>query len=103
MQTSKLTIACPVCASTAVYYTCTPNCCFNHVCGECGATFETVTTATGQTVSEVVPPVPLPEASDPTVACAKCDAITVYRAAERLVCARCRAVLVLELTEIAPG
>ena len=103
MQASKLKMACPVCASPDVYYTCTPNCCFNHVCESCGSTFEPVTTATGETLREVLPPDPLPEAASPTVACAKCDATTVYQAGERLVCSRCRAVLVLEFTEIAPG
>lgn len=97
-------MACPVCAAAEIYYTCTPNCCFNHVCGNCGATFEPVTRATGEVLRGIVPPDPLPEAADPTVACAKCDATTVYRAAgDSLVCARCGAVLVLEFTEIAPG
>lgn len=104
MQTQKLVIACPSCASTETFYTCTPNCCFNHVCSNCGTTFEPVTVRTGRTVSGVVPPDPLPEASDPTVACAACDATTVYRAPdETLVCARCGAVLKMELTEVAPG
>lgn len=97
-------MACPVCASTGVYYTCTPNCCFNHVCENCGTTFEPVTRATGESFSGIVPPDPLPEAADPTVACAKCEATTVYRGAgDTLVCARCGAALMLEFTEIAPG
>lgn len=104
MQTAKLTLACPQCASAEVYYTCTPNCCFNHVCGNCGTTFEPVTRTTGQTVAALTPPDPLPEATDPTVACGKCDATTVYRASgETLVCAGCLSVLVLEYTEVAPG
>lgn len=104
MQTQKLVIACPACGSTEVFYTCTPNCCFNHVCSDCRTTFEPVTVRTGRTVSGVVPPDPLPEASDPTVACAACDATAVYRMPdETLVCARCSAVLTLELTEVAPG
>ena len=97
-------MACPLCASTDVYYTCTPNCCFNHVCGNCGATFEPITTASGQIQAEVVAPDPLPEATDPTVACARCDAVTVYSsAAGGLVCSRCGAILVLEFTETAPA
>jgi len=87
-----------------VFYTCTPNCCFNHVCANCGATFEPVTRATGEIIAGVLPPDPLPEAADPTVACAKCDATTVYQAVgNALVCARCGAALVLEITEIAPA
>lgn len=97
-------MACPVCASPDVYYTCTPNCCFNHVCGNCGSTFEPVTRPTGATLSHVQPPDPLPEAADPTVACAKCDATAVYLLdAQTLVCSRCGAALVLEYTEIAPA
>ena len=97
-------MACPVCGSAEVYYTCTPNCCFNHVCAACGTTFEPVTAATKETLSGIQPPDPLPEASDPTVACAHCDATAVYRMSdERLVCARCGTVLTLELTEVAPG
>ena len=102
MQTSKLTLACPVCASPDVYYTCTPNCCFNHVCGNCGSTFEPVTAATGETLRGVVPPAVLPEAAEPTVACARCDATTVYQTpGQALVCAHCGALLVLGYTEIA--
>ena len=97
-------MACPACKSAEIYYTCTPNCCFNHVCGTCGATFEPVTRATGETMTGIVAPDPLPEAADPTVACAKCDSTAVYRAAgDALVCASCGTVLVLEFTEIASG
>ena len=96
-------MACPVCASKDVYYTCTPNCCFNHVCADCGSTFEPVTKATGETVREALAPDRLPEAAAPTVACAKCDATAVYQAEDRLVCCLCHAVLVLEYTEITPG
>ena len=96
-------MACPVCASGEVYYTCTPNCCFNHVCAQCGSTFEPVTKTTGETLRGALAPDPLPEAADPTVACAKCDATTVYQAGGMLVCCRCHSVLVLEFTEIAPA
>jgi DNA-directed RNA polymerase subunit RPC12/RpoP len=101
MQARKLEIACPVCASPEVFYTCTPDCCFNHVCNNCGSTFEPATTATGKTVSPIAPPDPLPDASDPTVACAKCYATAVYAiGAGELACAKCGSVLVLEMTEV---
>ena len=104
MQTRKLALACPVCGSGEVFYSCTPNCCFNHVCAGCGTTFEPMTVPAGGTVSGIVPPDPLPEAGDPTVACAKCDATEVYMAADdSLVCAKCGIRLKLEITEIAPG
>jgi len=94
------------------------------VCSECGTTFEPVTTLAGGTASGIVPPNPLPEAADPTVACAKCDSTDVYmlegepldnaklvnaervnseRVEAKLVCAQCGALLKLEITEIAPG
>jgi len=102
--TRKLEIACPTCGSKDVSYSCTPNCCFNHVCPECGTTFEPVTVATGKAVSGVIPPEPLPEAADPTAACARCDSTAVYQSEDgQAVCAKCGALLRLELTEICPG
>lgn len=104
MKTRKLQIACPVCGSFEVFYSCTPNCCFNHVCAQCGTTFEPATRAKGGPVSGIVPPDPLPEAADPTAACAKCDSTAVYLLEdETLVCAKCGTLLALEITEVAPG
>ena len=49
-------------------------------------------------------PDPLPEASDPTVACIKCDSTAVYVLPDgRLVCGKCGLLLELEITEIAPS
>jgi DNA-directed RNA polymerase subunit RPC12/RpoP len=104
LKTSKLRIACPVCGSFDVFYSCTPNCCFNHVCSECGTTFEPVTKARGGAVRGIVAPDPLPEAADPTAACAKCDSTAVYVAEDgSVVCGKCGALLELEITEVAPG
>jgi hypothetical protein len=104
LKTRKLAIACPGCGSGDVFYSCTPNCCYNHVCAECGTTFEPMTTSTGGTASSVAPPDPMPEAADPTAACAKCDSTAVYMTEEGLlVCGKCGALLVLELTEICLG
>lgn len=104
MKTRKLELACPVCGSGGVFYTCTPNCCFNHVCGECGATFEPATRAAGGVRKGILPPDPLPDAADPTVACARCESTAVYLAEDgALVCAACGALLALEITEVAPG
>jgi hypothetical protein len=101
MRTRRLEISCPLCGSAEVAYTCTPNCCFNHVCAGCGATFEPVTRATGRVLKGIEPPDPLPEASDPTVACARCESTEVYLTQENAaVCAKCGAVLEVELTEI---
>ncbi len=104
MKTRKLEIACPVCGSKDVSYSCTPNCCFNHVCADCGATFEPVTVATGKTVSGIVPPEPLPDAADPTAECVRCQSTAVYLAEDGYpVCGKCGSVLNIELTEICPG
>ncbi|MDR3702581.1 MAG: hypothetical protein P4L56_23245 [Candidatus Sulfopaludibacter sp.] len=51
-----------------------------------------------------MPPIPLPEAADPTAACARCDSTAVYLTDDNsLVCANCGILLELELTEVAPG
>ena len=87
-----------------MFYSCTPNCCFNHVCSNCGTTFEPATTATGGALTGIVPPNPLPEAADPTAACIKCDSTAVYMIDDTsLVCAKCGSKLALELTEVCPG
>lgn len=103
MKTRKLELACPVCGSKDVFYSCTPNCCFNHVCADCGTTFEPVTHARGGAVTGIVPPDPLPDATDPTAACAKCDSTAVYLGDNGAVCGKCGSLLEVELTEIAPG
>ncbi|HWB97557.1 MAG TPA: hypothetical protein VG672_12670 [Bryobacteraceae bacterium] len=104
MKTRKLAMKCPVCGSGEVFYSCTPNCCFNHVCSDCGATFEPVTHTLGALEKGAAPPDPLPDASDPTVACARCDSTTVYVLEEgRLVCTKCGSLLELAYTEVAPS
>jgi len=104
VKTRKLEFVCPVCGSHDVFYSCTPNCCFNHVCSACGTTFEPVTVAKGGTAGAVTPPDPLPDATDPTAECARCNATAVYMTeAGSLVCGQCGALLVLEITEVAPG
>ena len=104
IPTGKLAIACPRCGSANVFYSCTPNCCYNHVCAECQTTFEPATTAQGGTLTGVVAPDPLPDATDPTAECARCASNAVYMTADgTVVCGNCGAILKLELTEIVPG
>ena len=105
MKTRKLEIACPLCGSRDVLYTCTPNCCFNHVCGNCGATFEPATTLQGGVAGGIIiPPDPPPDSTDPTAECAKCNSIAVNMSEDgSVVCGQCGALLVLEITEIAAG
>ncbi len=101
MRARKLEIACPACGSAEVFYSCTPNCCFNHVCAQCGATFEPATKATGGSLAGIEPPDPLPDATDPAAPCAKCDAPTVWMTENgQLVCGVCSALLTLEITEL---
>jgi len=93
-----------VCHSGDVFYSCTPNCCFNHVCNDCQTTFEPMTARSGETLGGIEPPDPLPDASDPTVECANCTSVAVYAMPDgRLVCSKCGTVLKLEITEIHPG
>lgn len=104
MPTRKLEIACPTCGSPDVVYSCTPSCCFNHVCSHCTTTFQPITAATGAKHPPITPPDPLPDCTDPTVACARCDSTAVYLTPEdKLVCSACRAVLQMELSDICPG
>lgn len=102
MKTRKLSLACPVCGSADIVYSCEPKCCFNHVCADCRSTFEPASRALGITIRSVEPPDPLPESAGPTVACAKCESTRVYVLEDgRLVCAACGALLELEITEVA--
>jgi hypothetical protein len=104
VKTQKLAIPCPVCGSDEVFYSCTPNCCFNHVCSSCGTTFEPATTPKGGNATGIIPPDPLPDATDPTAECARCTSTSVYMTEDgTLVCGACGAWLILEITEIAPG
>lgn len=85
-----------------MFYSCTPNCCFNHVCNDCHATFEPATRATSERVSGIEPPDPMPDSTEPTVNCAKCDSLRVYATEDgQVVCGDCGSILELEITEIA--
>jgi hypothetical protein len=49
----------------------------------------------------VIPPDPLPDASDPTAACARCDSTAVYMTeSSAIVCSNCGTVLGIEMTEV---
>ena len=103
-RTRKLEIHCPTCNSAEVFYSCTPNCCFNHVCSECGTTFDPATLKPGRRLSGLAAPDPPPDATDPTAECADCGGLEVCMAEDgTVVCGRCGAVLLLELTEVSPG
>ena len=98
MKTRKLELTCPHCGSGEIFYSCSPGCCYNHVCNGCGATFEPATAAAGGYVTGVIPPDPLPESTDPTTECARCQSNAVYVMEDGgLVCGDCGAKLVLEM------
>jgi len=51
-----------------------------------------------------LPPDPAPEAADPTAECAACNSLEVVMIEDgTVVCRKCGVVLVLEMTEVAPG
>lgn len=101
-MSSKIVIPCPHCGSADVFYSCEPKCCFNHVCEQCKGTFEPATRALGGRRS-IAPPDPLPDCTEPAVACCKCESVAVYVDTDGvLVCHDCGATLALEMTELAP-
>jgi transcription elongation factor Elf1 len=58
----------------------------------------------GGTLTGIVPPDPLPDATDPTAECARCASNAVYMTADgAVVCGNCGDILELEITEIVPG
>ena len=97
-----LSFNCPRCGSADVVYSCTPSCCFNHVCSQCYATFEPKTERIGDFEGEIVS-VPEADGTGPTASCARCGEYQLLRitgedaSAGQVVCVSCRALLTLEL------
>jgi len=109
MILKPLSMRCPHCGSTEVIYSCTPSCCFNHVCSKCYTTFEPLTTKVGEFTGELGSLPPDPDPSGATAACARCGEIKLFMIADdeavggRVLCVACKALLTLELSEVAPG
>ncbi len=109
MTLTTVQARCPSCQSAEVFYSCTPNCCFNHVCNECQSSFELSTSPVPGSSPELdmdmgaagLPPEP--DACSPTVSCAKCQSIRVYQfsGSEALFCLDCRALLQLGYENVA--
>jgi hypothetical protein len=103
-----LSFACPKCGSLDVIYSCSPACCFNHVCNQCYATFEPETTRVGE-FKGAVGPVPEVDTTGPTAPCARCGECRLFRIegapvpADQLLCVACRALLTLEFASVAEG
>ena len=104
MKLLPIKIACPVCSSENITYTCEPKCCFNHICDSCYSTFEL---ATGVIGGDLEVEDFQPEERDPltpTAACARCESIDVYalEGGDTLICVSCHARLNLVLDSIKP-
>lgn len=108
MRLAPLSVSCPQCGSTDVVYSCKPECCFNHVCNHCYTTFELETTRVGELKEDFATP-PDPDPSGPTAPCARCGEAKVFaiddppNSPPQYVCAACKALLTLSLTQIKPG
>lgn len=102
MILTPLAFNCPKCGSADVVYSCTPSCCFNHICGQCYATFEPKTARVGEYTGETGP-LPEVDSAGPTAPCARCGEHRLFGAidervpAGRLLCVSCGALLTLEL------
>jgi hypothetical protein len=107
MKLVPISVVCPQCGSGDVFYSCKPECCYNHVCNACYTTFELDTTRVGEVTEKFEVP-PEPEADAPTAPCARCHEPMVFAISEvgppaQYACAACKARLTLEYTEIAPA
>ena len=107
MKLVPISVACPQCASTDVFYSCKPECCYNHVCNGCYTTFELDTIRIGETTEAFEIPIE-PEADAPTAPCGRCHEPRVFAidgavAPPQFACADCRALLRLEYTEVEPA
>ena len=102
VNTRPLTVKCPECGSDDVVYSCEPECCFNHVCGECLTSFQLRTCEVGKLREEVRFLEAPRDSLAATVACAACNGLRVEILADDcgvdagLVCADCTALLKLE-------
>ena len=106
MNILPLTVACPGCGSKDVVYSCEPDCCFNHVCGNCLNNFELFTKDLGENSDSINIEPEERDSCAPTVECARCRSLKVYQVAEseasaaRLVCASCDALLELGFSPV---
>jgi hypothetical protein len=106
MEYLPLTVTCPGCGSSEVVYSCSPDCCFNHVCGDCLGNFELITSDLGETLPQVSVRPAERDSCAPTARCARCESLDLYQLggtdshAGKVVCASCRALLELSLTTV---
>ncbi|MBZ5553593.1 MAG: hypothetical protein LAO21_12790 [Acidobacteriia bacterium] len=110
MTIAPLSVICPQCGSRRVSYSCTPNCCFNHVCADCFSTFELSTKKQGRQVDpgSIERMVGERDTTLPTAPCAGCESIEVFQVRDTdtagagdenpLVCLTCGSLLTLIIT-----
>ena len=102
MRLSALSIDCPACGSKEIAYSCTPDCCFNHVCGDCLHSFQLVTRDLNETMPSASVVAEEKDTCAPTAACTRCNSLKVYgfdgeeSLAGKAGCASCGALLELE-------
>ncbi len=102
MKALPLTLNCPRCGSADLVYSCEPECCFNHVCGDCLGSFQLQTLDLGNSLAGVSFERQERDCLAPTVACARCKGLNVAmiagegRAEAKLVCVDCKALLEIE-------
>ena len=107
MTLTPISVVCPQCGSGEVFYSCKPECCYNHVCSNCYTTFELETARVGEVTEDFeIPPDPDSERTNGSLravprAAGLCHCESWSTPAIR-VCA-CKALLTLGYTEIAPG
>lgn len=95
---------CPVCGSDAVVYSCSPTCCFNHVCAECRASWQqgTELLATAPPAG-IVPPASAESGGESYTPCARCsDPVLRLSGTDDLYCPNCRVLLRLRCTAVQP-
>ncbi len=121
LRAVPLTVECPTCRSRAVFYSCDPHCCFNHVCGDCRASFFLTTRLLGEARTELGewPAASGPQdPTAPTAPCDRCGGLGVWllvegeerdahrdaseEAQRRGVCADCGAMLAVDIALEAP-
>ena len=78
IRARPLTIKCPNCGSDKVAYSCEPECCFNHVCEDCLASFQLATRSLGETITGLPAMLEEKDSCAPTARCAKCQSLEVH-------------------------
>jgi transcription elongation factor Elf1 len=104
MRFLPLTVSCPACGSGDVVYSCTPDCCFNHVCNACLASFELSTNDLGEKFASGPPEPAERDSCAPTVGCARCGSLQLFMIeggdrGGRMACSSCHTLLELEFVK----